>query len=473
MSKEKVQQDTAFNLVPTSKSDREYGTLDFVAIQVCFGIAGWFFLTGSITGQQLPLREAIPVILFGNVVPLLLLAPMAVIFARYGVEQFIGSRPIFGHRGADIWFFLYIVSSFGWITTAGLFVGRSSVRILGSMGIELGILTEMYPGASIFAVPATVIGIWIAWKGPRYLKWFTRLAAVLLLGIIGYFMFHIFVLEGVNVWALEPAAPMDTVAMSRATALEANVGLGFSWAFWYGQWGRLAENEQGAFHGFVWGWGILAGLAGIFAAVTALVTGQYDPTVWFTEFGGATLTLLGLFLFAVANISSIGTLVYPLSITLKSRFPNIKWHYAVLIVSTPAVVLEFFPGFFESFNSYISVISLLTGVYGGVMVGDYLLSKGEYNLRAMYNREAGYQYTSGINLNAFAAVIVAFGFYIWTYNPFTGASMNGLFPYITAGIPSYIIAFGIYVGLSIVTNVYSSTEETRTITQNTEDITSD
>jgi len=473
MSDNKVQEDTAFNLVPTDSGDREYSTLDFVAIQVCFGIAGWFFLTGSITGQYLPLREAIPVILFGNVVPLLLLAPMAVIFARYGVEQFVGTRAVFGHKGADIWFLLYIVSSFGWITTAALFVGRSFVRIFKSSGLELGILTQIYPGASIIAVPATLAGVWIAWKGPRYLKWFTRLAAITLLGIIVFFMFHILVIRGVDVWAIQPPAPMETVALSRASALEANVGLGFSWAFWYGQWGRLAKSEGGAFHGFVWGWGLLAGIAGIFAAITSLVTGAYDPTVWFTEFGSPVLTVLGLILFAVANISSIGTLVYPLSITLKSRVPSLSWHYAVLIVSLPATVLEFFPNFFSSFNSYISIISLLTGVYGGVMVGDYLLSKGEYNLRAMYNREEGYQYTSGVNLNGVAATLIAFGFYAWTYHPFTGESMNGLFTTITAGIPSYFVALLVYVGLALATNAYSRAEEADSIERKAPTSTSD
>jgi NCS1 family nucleobase:cation symporter-1 len=473
MSKEKVQSDVAFNLVPASQEEREYSTLDFVAIQITFGIAGWFFLTGSIAGQNLPLEEAIPVILFGNVIPLLLLAPMAILFARYGVEQFIGTRAVFGHRGSDIWLILYILTSFGWITTAGLFVGRSIVRISNSAGLELGILSQIYPGASIYAVPAVLIGVWIAWKGPRRLKWFTRLTAITLIAIIIYFMIRIFFFMGVNVWALQPPSPADTLAMSRAIALEASVGLGFSWAFWYGQWARLAKSEGGAFHGFIWGWGVLSSIAGVFAAVTTLVTGAYDPTAWFTEFGGPIFTILGLILFAVANIGSIGTIVYPFSITIKSRFPDIKWTYAIMIVSVPPLILGFLPGFFSSFNKFLSIISLLTGIYGAIIVGDLLLSKGKYNLRAMYNRKEGYQYTAGFNINGFVAMIFGFGFYLWTYNPITGESINGLFSTITAGIPSYLLAICIYVGLAKITNVYSRTEESDSIDRKAKTSTSD
>lgn len=458
MSKQElIQEDTAFNLVPTTEADREYSFVDFVAVQICFGIAAWFFLTGGLTGTLLTLREAIPVILFGNVVPLLLISPLAVIFARYGVEQFIGSRAIFGHRGADVWFLLYITSSFGWITYAAFLFGQSAIKVVASWnGPEF--LSVTSPGAIIFAIIATFLGMYIAWLGPRALKWFMRISALVLMGIILWFIIKILVFQNVPVWDLKPAAPMESLAMSRATAIEYNVGLGFSWAFWYGQWTRLSKSESDAFHGAIWGWGILASTAGIFAAITALVTGTFDPTAWFLEVGGTTTTVLGLILFALANISSIGALVYPLSITLKSRVPTIKWTYAVIIVSAPAIFFEFFPSLFDKFGIYLSIIALLTGIYGGVMVGDYILSRGRYKLRALYDREHGYWYWNGFNLNAFIAAIVATTFYLWTWNPLSGTSPNGLMPYITAGIPSYLIALGLYVALSLVTSSNGAAE---------------
>jgi hypothetical protein len=38
-------------------------------------------------------------------------------------------------------------------------------------------------------------------------------------------------------------------------------------------------------------------------------------------------------------------------------------------------------------------------------------------------------------------------FYLWTLNPHTWTSSNGWFPYITAGLPSYAVAFVVYAVL--------------------------
>jgi nucleobase:cation symporter-1, NCS1 family len=35
-----------------------------------------------------------------------------------------------------------------------------------------------------------------------------------------------------EIFAAEPAEPMEDLAWSRASAIEFNVGLGLSWAFW-------------------------------------------------------------------------------------------------------------------------------------------------------------------------------------------------------------------------------------------------
>ncbi|MFA9431387.1 cytosine permease [Egicoccus sp. AB-alg2] len=444
-----IREEMYVNLLPLRRGERIYGGWDFLAVQICFGIAAWFFLTGSLTGLTVPAREALPIILFGNSVPLVLIAPMAVMFARYGVEQWQGSSAVFGHRLKDVWLLIYISSSFGWIAYASFLFGQSAVRFLQVFGAPEAVTGT--PGAITFAMLATAVGAFVAFLGPQVLKWFTRTSAVFLLLVLGYFTWSVLTRFGLpEIFAAEPAEPFETVAWSRASAIEFNVGLGFSWAFWYGQWTRLSRSESGAFHGCLWGWGVLAATAGIFSAFLALTLDLYDPTEWIVTLGGG-LAALGLLLFAVANVSSVTALVYPMSITLRTRFPNLKWGVAVLICSVPALALEN-PTVFESFGTYLAYIALLTGTYGGIMMADYyLVSRGRHAwyLRDLYvtGPKSRYWYWAGVNPAALVATGAGALFYLWTLDPLSWTSGNGLFPYITAGLPSFFVAFVVYAAL--------------------------
>ncbi|HVM19437.1 MAG TPA: cytosine permease [Egibacteraceae bacterium] len=445
-----VREEMYFNLLPLRGGERIYGGWDFLAVQICFGIAAWFFLVGSLTGLTVPAREALPIILFGNAFPLLLIAAMAVIFARYGIEHWQGSAAVFGHRFKDVWLLVYITSSFGWIAYASFLFGQSAIRFLRVFGAPEW-MTQEVPGAIVFAVIATAVGAFVAFLGPQVLKYFTRTSAVFLLVVLGYFTWSVLTKFGLpEIFAAQPAEPMETAAWSRASAIEFNVGLGLSWTFWYGQWTRLSKSESGAFHGCLWGWGVLAATAGIFSAFIALALQVYDPTEWIVTLGEG-LAALGLLLFAVANVSSVTALVYPMSITLRTRFPNLKWGLAVVICSAPAVLLEN-PTVFESYGTYLAYIALLTGTYGGIMMADYfLVSRGvhAWRLRDIYVADSSsrYWYWSGFNPAAVIATVAGAVFYLWTLEPLSWTSANGLFPYITAGLPSYAVAFVTYAVL--------------------------
>jgi purine-cytosine permease-like protein len=446
----KIKEEIFFNLLPTRGTERVYGLWDFLAIQVCFGIAAWFFLVGSLTGLTVGAADAIPIILFGNSAPLLLTAVMAVMFARYGVEQWLGSSAVLGHRFKDIWLFIYVTSSFGWIAYASFLFGESAIKFVKIFDVP-AVFTQEMPGAVVFAILATLIGTYLAYLGPTALKHLIHAAAIFLLVVLVFFTWTVFAKFGFeSILSAKPARPLETLAWSRASAIEYNVGLGFSWAFWYGQWTRLARSESAAFHGCLWGWGILAATAGIFSAFVALVLGVYDPSEWIVTLSGSSATL-GLILFAVANISSVAALVYPMSITLRSRFPKLGWVYAVLICSLPAILLEN-PSVFKGYGVFLAYIAMFTGSYGGIMVSDYLLvSRGRFawRIRDLYisGAESRYWYWAGFNPAAVVATLAGAGFYLWTLDPLSWVSPNGLFPYITAGIPSFFVAFVVYAVL--------------------------
>ena len=210
----KFKEEIYFNLIPTRAKDRVYGLWDFLAIQICFGIAAWFFLAGSLTGLSVRAVEAIPIILFGNCIPLFLIAAMAVIFARYGVEHWLGSAAVLGHRFKDIWLLIYITSSFGWIAYASFLFGESAIKFVKVFnGPE--IFTEEIPGAMIFAIIATLVGTYVAYLGPTTLKYFTRTSSIFLLVVLGFFIWTVFSEFGVSaIFNAQPAKPFETLAPS-------------------------------------------------------------------------------------------------------------------------------------------------------------------------------------------------------------------------------------------------------------------
>ena len=275
----------------------------------------------------------------------------------------------------------------------------------------------------------------------------------ILAGLIVY-VFNMYGIE--YIFNAEPREPImidgePSAAWSRASALETNVGIGLSWAFFFGQWTRLADCESTAFHGTMWGWGLLAAIAGVFSAFTALATGIYDPTIWLVNISEDTgvpfLSILGLLLMAIANVSSFATATYPATISLRSRFPKLKWVPALMICIVPVLFL-LNDDVYNAINKVFSFIACLSSIYGAIVISDLLfVCKGRFSIREMFNYSKGYSYWKGYNPGALIAMAAGLVFYLTTLNPLTWESPNGLFPYISAGIPTFVVTGIVYIVL--------------------------
>ena len=453
-----IQKEVYYSLLPVKKSERNLGMWDLMAVQICFGIAAWFFLTGAQTGMLLPAREAIPTILFGNCIPICLIAFIGIASSRYGVEQLTVSSGIFGHKGSVLMLIFYMLACYPALAVATLMFGQSSTKFVAQLnGPEF--LSSETTGVVVFALAALIVGVYIAYLGPTALQWFTRLSALFMMLILAGLIFYILKYHGLsNIWSAEPAEPYYfegnpglSTAWSRASALEVNVGLGLSWGFFFGQWTRLAKTEGSGYHGCMWGWGILAAVAGVFAAFTALAIGVYDPTLWIvqvcSDLGSNVLALLGLMLMAVANVTSVATLVYPEAISIRSRFPRLNWKMALALGSIPTLLL-LSPDVYYMISKVYAIIGLLTGIYSAIVVSDFLfISRGKFRMREFFSINKGYQYSKGWNPAALIAIATGFIVYLSILNPLTWESASGLFPYITAGLPTFFITAIVYTVL--------------------------
>jgi cytosine/uracil/thiamine/allantoin permease len=68
-------------------------------------------------------------------------------------------------------------------------------------------------------------------------------------------------------------------------------------------------------------------------------------------------------------------------------------------------------------------------------------------MREFFNVSRGYRYLGGWNPGALIAVACGFATYLTILNPLTWESASGLFPYITAGLPTFIVTAIVYTVL--------------------------
>ncbi len=211
--KDNVQGAVYTSLLPAKKSDRIYGTWDLIFVQICFGIAAWFFLTGSQAGCLLPAYQAIPVILFGNCVGIFLISFLSIASSRYGCEQLTVTVGVFGQKGSILMTFFFLIACYPALALATLMFGQSAIKFVEMLGGS-GFWANEGLAVSIFALFALVGGTIIAWFGPTVMKWFTRISAVAMAVILAGLIIYIFVYHGIDqVLQAKPCDPYTDADM--------------------------------------------------------------------------------------------------------------------------------------------------------------------------------------------------------------------------------------------------------------------
>lgn len=433
-----------FGILPAMANERPFGLTDYVMMMVGFGIAAWSFLIGGYTGTVLPASQAIPVILFGNAIPVLLLLGLAKFYCRYGVDTFIGARVALGWMGGNIFLVVFAIINLGWMTMAAFMLGESFTTLLAEFNAPAW-LVDRSIGAPLFAVLAFLVAWFIAYRGPIAIKLFNRVGVPTIFVIIGGLIFYILGVEGLDkAFSAAPSAPYEDPRRSLMSAIEWNVGLGFSWAAYFGQWCRLARTEKTAVWGSFIGWGVLLNIAAILGALTALLVGVYDPAKWMISAGGPVFGILGLLLLILANLTSATILVYSQGISIKTMFPRWGWLKAIA-TTLPAILLMLTPAFYDGYTTFLSYISFIMAAIGAVLVVEVvIIRRYDVDMVGMYDPTSmAYRYQGGINYGAFFAIILGGVFYFWTYNPVADVA-GPLFLYMSAGLPTFFMTAIVY-----------------------------
>ncbi|HTN96972.1 MAG TPA: cytosine permease [Nordella sp.] len=444
---------------PLLPAERLWGFWEFTYANSALAIATWAFLIGGAVGLFVGPKEGIAAIVIGNIIGVVLTAlATCVATGRYGIEQFVFLRSMFGANGSRVVYFLAVVFlTMGWLAVLGLMFGRS---IEGLEGLAAG-SAAAGGGSGISVLVAAVGAILLTWfivaKGPTSIKFFNMIVAPALLVLMIVMMVlilsrHSFA-DLMAMQALDP--PFEDNTVNFIIAIEVNIAAGMSWWPYVGNLARLTKTERTAM------WPNLIGIFGAAALgetvglLAAVALGNSDPTIWMAQIGGLTIGVMALAFVAFANITSMTNILYTSIIGLRqvgtAGVRAIRWEILVLLFClVPLFLVLFTPGIYDGFFIFLVWTSALNSALTGIGIADFfLLRRQKLDLRALFAgpNDPVFRFWHGFNPAGLIALAIGFLVYVWVFNPQT-LSHAPAFVYLTASIPSCVAAGLAHVALT-------------------------
>jgi NCS1 family nucleobase:cation symporter-1 len=365
--------------------------------------------------------------------------------ARYGLDEMVSLRPTFGVRGSTYGVIVLIGVNFGW------------VGILASMaGSAMKLVAKNFGSGFTFPGDYTVYALGVGIALPLAIVMFSQKAAFRLskitVPILLAFVAYILIRLTVGGYFTTIVAKSGDGSTTWTAAFEIILAFSISWFPYLGSWNRFANSERTGF------WGTHLGLAStgvLFAAVggmATLATGQVDPAQWSNQLD---LGPVALAIIVLGTVTSVTHLLGSGSMGILSMFPRLNYRWICLAVTIPSVIFVYASSLQEIFNLLLIFVGLLVGPYWAIALVDYFfLRKQRIDVRACYDLHGVYRFTGGVNLAALGCMAV--GMIVWLFlggwlsgsSALTFAAGKTLFQYISATLPSMVVAGALYYAVA-------------------------
>jgi NCS1 family nucleobase:cation symporter-1 len=432
---------------PLLPSERLWGFWEFTYANSALAIATWAFLIGGAVGLFVGPKEGIAAIVIGNIIGVVLTAlATCVPTGKYGVEQFIQLRSMFGANGSRVVYFLAVVFlTMGWLAVLSLMFGRS---IEGLTSLAGGTQPDPSSSGVLIAACGAILVTWfIVAKGPTSIKFFNMIVAPALFILMVVMMFLILnkysFSDLMALEALDP--PFENKTVNFIIAVEVNIAAGFSWWPYIGNLARLTKNERTAMWPNIIGIFGAAALGETVGLLAAVALGESDPTIWMTTIGGLTVGVVALGFVAFANMTSMANILYTSIIGLRQVGTDwiraIRWELLVfLFCIIPVVLIIFTPGIYDGFFKFLVWTSALNSALAGIGIADYFFLRGQkLSMRNLFapQEASPFLFWRGFNPIGLIALAAGFAIYVVIFNPQT-LDNAPIFVYVTASIPSCV-----------------------------------
>ncbi|WGW11522.1 cytosine permease [Saxibacter everestensis] len=445
---DEVAVDASLNELPLLRRERIWGFWDYSSVNVGLAIATWAFLQGGAVAYYVGVKAAIASIVIGYGISVLLVALAPCIASgRYGIEQFVGLRSIFGANGARIlMIFMAALLAAAWSAVLAIMCGHALVNVsnqLFNTNISLNSVA-----VSVVALAAIVVSWVILARGPVSIEWVNKIVApglaIVTVGMLVLVFMHT---SWSELAAIEPLAPPEDKHLNFILAIELNIAGGFAWWPNIGNLSRLTRSTRSAFWPNMLGLFLASVVAAIVGAFAALALSSDDPTVWMVPLGGAVLGVIALAFVGFANLTSIVSQGYSSMIALKGGggrlLRAVPWPVLAACILAPAAVIVFFPSaVYDNYSRFVSWGAIVVAPLCAVQIVDFfLLRRSRLHLRDLYHEDQTSRYRFWRGYNPFALFSVAAGAvtYALLLNP-VSYEPSSAFEYLTASMPAFVVA---------------------------------
>src|SRR5580700_3303405 len=410
------------DLTPTTLAQRKWGFYNYTALwfSMCMEITTYRLASGLIA-KGMDWKQAIGTVLLGNLIVLVPMLLNAHAGAKYGIPFPVFLRASFGVRGANLAALLRAVVACGWFGIqswiGGSAIDAMLVVIWPSLDGNRGVLWTCFLGFWL-------LNMVVVWRGVESIRHLQAFGAPFM------FVMAAALLIWVRMKAGSFGAMLSTPSKFHSTheflsvffpSLTAMVGYWATLALNIPDFTRYSKSQHSQAVGQAFGLPVAMTLYSfIGVAVTsasAVIFGHpiWNPIELLSRFHQPLVALLAMvaLLVATLNVNVAANVVSP-SNDISNLNPKwISFRTGGLI--TGFLGLAMMPWkLLSSFNNYIFGwlvgYSGLLGPVAGIMVADYfVLRSKQLDLESLYMRNGIYEYRSGINPRAIAALVVGVG----------------------------------------------------------------
>lgn len=438
---------------PLVRAERTWSVFSVFSTATATALATWCFIIGGFVSYYLAARPGTLAIIAGSLIGILFVALACVpVSNKYGFDAVTSTTPQFGTRGKYLAVALIYLATTGWNIYLIVLLGKSAVAIADNLGLHLA---SSWVGA--IGIAASLLVVVILRNGADSVKDFTRLIAVVVVVLAAV----IIVLIGVNtgwstLFSLPPTSPNADSKANWASGLEVLISVNLSWWAYTGAIVRNRRSGRSSLWSTVFALGLgvgLGSLAGFYGGL-AVPNSAGDPTLFIVAIGG---TAFGIVAMGFIIISSFGTTtvgMYSATLALRQipAIGRLGWRATTLLGALPVLVLvgAFHQQVFDNFSVFLAFLAIAFAPMCGIQIVDYfVLRRQRYDVSSMYDPTPGstYYFLRGINPVAFVAFTAGVVVYLYLLDPVTYLSRTP-FQYLTASIPTVVVAGSIYWALS-------------------------
>ncbi len=406
------------DLAPTLPAQRTWTTYNFIALWFSMSMeVTTYMLASSLIAGGMNWKQAILTILLGNAivcVPMILNAHAG---ARSGLPFPVFVRASFGLRGANLPAMLRAIVACGWFGIQSWIGGQSIHAMLGVIAPALA--------ARPVSLWVCFLGFWllnmvVVWRGVESIRFLQSYSAPFML--VMSLILLVWMLRKAGGFGPMLAAPSHFTSTGSFLhfffpSLTAMVGYWATLSLNIPDFTRYSKNQESQIVGQAFGLPVsmvLYSFIGI--AVTSASTVLFGEPVWnpidlIGRFHQPVIAGVALVCILVATLNvNIGANVVSPSNDFSNLAPRlISFRTGGMI--TGLLGLAMMPWkLMSSFGNYIFGwligYSGLLGPVAGIMVADYfLLRRTKLEVSALYHRGGPYEYRSGINPRAIAALV--------------------------------------------------------------------